>query len=154
MGMKTTLVFVVTGATTSTLLLPAEGSQRALGFSIRSDEGATVRVEGYGTIDGLAGHLRFECNRGMPASPTWNTMLFHPASLGMPAAYAIEVGVDHSLLESLIADARVRTPIGVRIEVDGLEPDFSGTETVWVWDPVDTPSLTLHSLKFATALTV
>lgn len=151
--MQTTLVFVVEGITTSALLVPAEGHQRALGFSIRSQEGSRVSVDGYGTIDAITGHLRFESNEGIEANPMWNSVVFHPPSLGMPVAYGIEIGIGMLLLESLISDARVRPPLAVHAEVEGLSPDFSGSETVWTWDPLETPRLTLQSIKLATTLT-
>jgi len=150
--MKTTLVLVVEGITASALVIPGEGHQRALGFSVRSQEGARVRVDGYGTIDGVRGHLRFESHTGLADSETWNTVGFHPASLGMPAAYGLEVKVDAALLESLIADARLRPPVSVQVEVDGLTPDFNGAEVQWLWDPVGTPRLSVTSLKLATSL--
>lgn len=151
--MKTTLVFVVKGITTSAWIVPAEGHQRALGLSVRSQEGARVRVDGYGSIDLIAGHLRFESNAGVPDNPMWNTVVFHAPSLGMPVAYGIEVSVAQPLLESLISDARIRPPLSVQAEVDGLTPDFSGPEAVWTWDPVETPQLTLQSIRLATTLT-
>jgi hypothetical protein len=151
--MKTTLVFVVRGITTSALLVPGEGQQRALGFSIRSQEEMRVRVEGYGSIDAIAGHLRFESSKGIEANPTWNAVVFHPPSLGMPVAYGIELSVDPALLESLISDARIRPPGCVQAEVDGLSPDFGGEETIWTWYPVETPPLALLSIKLATTLT-
>lgn len=151
--MQTSLVFVVKGITTSALMVPGEGHQRALGFAIRSQEGARIRVEGYGSIDAIAGHLRFESQEGIADKPTWNAVVFHPPALGIPVAYAIELGVPASLLESLIADARIRPPLSVHAEVDGLTPDFTGSEAVWTWDPTETPQLVLQSIKLATTLT-
>jgi hypothetical protein len=151
--MKTTLVFVVKGITTSAWMVPGEGHQRALGFSVRSQEGARVVVDGFGSIDAIAGHLRFESNEGMPDNPMWSTMVFHPPALGMPVAYGIEVSVAQPLLESLISDARIRPPLTVQAEVDGLTPDFSGPEATWTWDPVETPQLTVQSVRLATTLT-
>lgn len=150
--MKTTIVFVVEGITASALVVSAEGHQRALGFAVRSQEGARIRIEGHGSIDAIRGHLRLESNTGLAEDQVWNTVAFHPASLGMPAAYGLEMKVDPGLLESLIADARLRPPVSLQLEIDGLTPDFNGAEVQWMWDPIGTPRLAVHSFKIATSL--